>query len=402
MNADDISIFDLGRIVTGKTPSTKNPAFFNGEYQFVTPSDLDWKTYYCRSTGRTVTVEAKKLHQNQFVPADSVMVTCIGNTIGKCGISLGECLTNQQVNTIIPREGDDSRFIYYLLVHSADLIRGVGLGGGAATPILNKSTFSKIRLRVPSKTNWADIASILSTYDDLTENNRQRIQLLEQMARLLYREWFVHLRFPGHKHVTITDGVPQGWQRKTIADVCRTVGGGTPSTNVSEYWDGDVTWVIPSDVTKNDCLVLLDSERKITNTGLRASSAKIVPAETILMTSRATVGFFALMDSEVCTNQGFINIIPHDEKMRMYLLFNLMSRVAEIRSNAKGTTYPEISKGRFRTIDIVIPERTLIVEFANTASDIIRQVRCLKRSSLRLAQARDLLLPRLMNGEIAV
>ena len=285
MNADDISIFDLGRIVTGKTPSTKNPAFFNGEYQFVTPSDLDWKTYYCRSTGRTVTVEAKKLHQNQFVPADSVMVTCIGNTIGKCGISLGECLTNQQVNTIIPREGDDSRFIYYLLVHSADLIRGVGLGGGAATPILNKSTFSKIRLRVPSKTNWADIASILSTYDDLIENNRQRIQLLEQMARLLYREWFVHLRFPGHKHVTITDGVPQGWQRKTIADVCRTVGGGTPSTNVSEYWDGDVTWVIPSDVTKNDCLVLLDSERKITNTGLRASSAKIVPAETILMTS---------------------------------------------------------------------------------------------------------------------
>ena len=177
--------------------------------------------------------------------------------------------------------------------------------------ILNKSTFSKIRLRVPSKTNWADIASILSTYDDLIENNRQRIQLLEQMARLLYREWFVHLRFPGHKHVTITDGVPQGWQRKTIADVCRTVGGGTPSTNVSEYWDGDVTWVIPSDVTKNDCLVLLDSERKITNTGLRASSAKIVPAETILMTSRATVGFFALMDSEVCTNQGFINIIPH-------------------------------------------------------------------------------------------
>ena len=108
------------------------------------------------------------------------------------------------------------------------------------------------------------------------------------------------------------------------------------------------------------------------------------------------------MDSEVCTNQGFINIIPHDEKMRRYLLFNLMSRVAEIRSNAKGTTYPEISKGRFRTIDIVIPERTLIVEFANTASDIIRQVRCLKRSNLRLAQARDLLLPRLMNGEIAV
>ena len=113
-------------------------------------------------------------------------------------------------------------------------------------------------------------------------------------------------------------------------------------------------------------------------------------------------GFFALMDREVCTNQGFINIIPHDEEARMYLLFNLMSRVAEIRSNAKGTTYPEISKGRFRTMDIVIPARTLMVRFGDIASDAIRQVRCLKRAIRRFAQARDLLLPRLMNGEITI
>ena len=140
--------------------------------------------------------------------------------------------------------------------------------------------------------------------------------MLEQSARLLYKEWFVHLRFPGHEHVKIKDGLPEGWEKKTIADVCETVGGGTPSTKTAEYWDGDVTWVVPSDVTKNDCLVLLDSGRKITTKGLRESSAKIVPAETILMTSRASVGFFALMDYEVCTNQGFINIIPHDEEMR--------------------------------------------------------------------------------------
>ena len=295
------------------------------------------------------------------------------------------------------------RFLhYYLLSKEWRSVVESNVINGATVDRIPLSRLPDFEIKVPDLSVQRRVASILSAYDDLIENNRRRIQLLEQTARMLYKEWFVHLRFPGHEHVTITDGVPQGWQRKTIADVCRTVGGGTPSTNVSEYWDGDVTWVIPSDVTKNDCLVLLDSERKITNTGLRASSAKIVPAETILMTSRATVGFFALMDSEVCTNQGFINIIPHDEKIRMYLLFNLISRVAEIRSNAKGTTYPEISKGRFRTIDVVIPERTLIVEFENIASDIIRQVRCLKRSSLRLAQARDLFLPRVMSGEITV
>ena len=106
------------------------------------------------------------------------------------------------------------------------------------------------------------------------------------------------------------------------------------------------------------------------------------------------------MDVEVCTNQGFINIIPHDEKTRMYLLFNLMSRTSEIQSNAKGTTYPEISKGRFRQMDVMIPARDLVVDFVQIVSGILQQVRYLKHSTLKLTQARDLLLPRLMNGEI--
>jgi len=246
------------------------------------------------------------------------------------------------------------------------------------------------------------VTSVLTIYDNLIENNRRRIQLLEQAARLLYKEWFVHLRFPGHEHVKIKDGVPEGWEKKKISDICETVGGGTPSTKVPEYWEGDITWIVPSDVTKNDCLILLDSERKITEKGLRESSAKMVPAETILMTSRASVGYFALMDYEVCTNQGFINIIPYDVNARMWLLFNLMSRVEEIRSNAKGTTYPEISKGRFRDMDIIVPPDSLVNEFAEPASHVIQQVRVLKQSILKLQQARDLLLPRLMNGEVVV
>ncbi len=302
------------------------------------------------------------------------------------------------------REGiSDPDYIYYLA--RSPVIREPAIKsmtGASGRQRAQKIVVENTSIRVPEIQEQRRIASILSAYDNLIENNQRRIQLLEQSAQLLYKEWFVHLRFPGHEHVTITDGVPEGWERKTIAEVCETVGGGTPSTKVSEYWGGDVTWIVPTDVTKNDCLILLDSERKITEKGLRESSAKMVPANTILMTSRASVGFFALMDIAVCTNQGFINIIPHDEEMRMYLLFNLMSRVAEIRSNAKGTTYPEISKGRFRQMDIVIPTRNLVVDFAKTVCDIMQQVRYLKHSTLKLTQARDLFLPRLMNGEISV
>jgi type I restriction enzyme, S subunit len=325
---------------------------------------------------------------------------------GKCSLVEGLSEPTTFESSIIRVRVDEKRlrprFIYYWLKsHSGrGAIRAIVTGTNVKG--IKSSVLKDIEVPCPTTETQDRVVELLRAYDDLIENNRRRIQLLEQAARLLYREWFVRLRFPGHEHVKIKDGVPEGWDRKKIADVCETVGGGTPSTKVPDYWDGDITWIVPTDVTNNDCLVLLDSERKITEKGLRESSAKMVPAESILMTSRASVGYFALVDFEVCTNQGFINIIPHQEELRMYLLFNLMSRVSEIRGNSKGSTYPEISKGRFREMDIVIPQKTIVDEFGEFAIDIIRQMRCLKRSTLKLEKARDLLLPRLMNGVIPV
>lgn len=317
------------------------------------------------------------------------------------GVSDRYVVSQSQMKLTVDDAKADRLFLYYYFSSRQVIERITNFTSSSGVPHINLTVLRNFEVPVPPLETQNRIASILSAYDDLIENNRRRIQLLEQAVRLLYKEWFVHLRFPGHEHVKIKGGAPEGWEKKKIADVCETVGGGTPSTKVSEYWGGDITWVVPSDITKNDCLTLLDSERKVTEKGLRESSAKMVPAESILMTSRASVGFFALMDYAVCTNQGFINIIPHEYEMRMYLLFNLMSRVEEIRSNAKGTTYPEISKGRFREMSVVVPTKILINEFAEFANDVIRQVRILKKTTLKLERARDLLLPRLMNGEVA-
>ena len=296
----------------------------------------------------------------------------------------------------------DWNFLAYALQSPQVQGKFKGMGFGATVDHVRVGDAEKLPIPYPPLSIQQRIGSVLSAYDDLIENNRRRIQLLEQAARLLYKEWFVHLRFPGHEHTKIVDGVPEGWERKKISEVCETIGGGTPSTNVSEYWNGDISWVVPSDITRNNSLVLLESERKITDKGLKESSAKLVPAETILMTSRASVGFFALMDREVCTNQGFINIIPQGNHSRMCMLFNLLSRVNEIRSNAKGTTYPEISKSRFREMYIFVPNKTIESQFEEIAYNIIRQVRFLMKSNLNLSQARDLLLPKLMDGEVEV
>jgi len=331
------------------------------------------------------------------------IVMCEGGEPGRCAIwkeQRPSMMIQKALHRIRPHECLNPEYLYYSFLYKGRAGHLAQLFTGATIKHLPREKLAQVEVDVPPMSVQESIASVLSTYDNLIENNRRRIQLLEQSARLLYKEWFVHLRFPGHEHVKIKDGVPEGWEKKKISEICETIGGGTPSTKVSDYWDGDITWVVPSDITKNDCLVLLDSERKITEKGLKKSSAKMVPAETILMTSRASVGYFALMDHEVCTNQGFINIIPHDTDARMWLLFNLMSRVEEIRSNAKGTTYPEISKGRFRDMDIIVPADILINEFSDTTSHIIKQVRILKQSISKLERARDLLLPRLMNGEI--
>ena len=296
-------------------------------------------------------------------------------------------------------KGNHPQFIAYFL---KNLLKGV-TSSKAAVPGLNRNDLHARLVRTTLNLDIQQkIASILSAYDDLIENNRRRIHLLEQSAQMLYKEWFVRLRFPGHEQVEVIDGVPGGWENTSISSVCETIGGGTPSTKVPEYWEGEIVWVVPSDITGNDSLVLLDSERKITEAGLRKSSAKLLPANTILMTSRASVGFFALVDLEVCTNQGFINIIPHENYFRMYLLFNLMSRVNEIRSNAKGTTFAEISKTRFRDMSITKPPKVIVVQFGNHIDSIIQQIWCLKKSNLQLTKARDLLLPRLMNGELTV
>ena len=397
-----LKVSEFADVYSGGTPSTAISDYWNGEVAWITPKDMSHHTgIYIDRGERFITDRGLAESSACLLPADTVILSSRA-PVGYVAVGATAFATNQGCKNLICKAGiAHPIFVYYLLKSNTSLLEANATG--STYKELSSSILKNITLRLPENMDvQRRIASILSAYDDLIENNRRRIALLERAARELYREWFVRLRFPGHEHTKIVDGVPEGWERKKMSDVCDTVGGGTPSTKVDSYWDGDVTWVVPTDVTKNDCLVLLDSTRKITEKGLRESSAKLVPAETILMTSRASVGFFALMDHEVCTNQGFINVIPNSEQFRMYLLFNLMSRVAEIRSNAKGSTYPEISKGRFRNLDIVVPSEELVVEFSTTVGDMVRQVRCLKNLTRRLTQARDLLLPRLMSGEVAV
>ena len=375
MSGGTVAISDLGRVVTGKTPSTKNAAFFDGEYQFVTPSDLDWKTYYCNTTERTVTDDARKALLNQFIPGNAVMVTCIGNTIGKCGLSASDCLTNQQINTIIPNKGIDPKFVYYLLVHNTESIRGVGLGGGSATPILNKTSFSKIKLRVPPQHQWGSIASTLSAYDDLIENNRRRIQLLEQAARLLFKEWFVHLRFPGHEHTQIIDGVPEEWEKKQL---------------------GVIAPLKYGKALKNDDRVPgpfpVYGSSGIVGTHTKA----LVPGPTIIVGRKGNVGS-VYWSPEDCHPIDTVYYI--DSGQCSFFLYYALQQMTFISTDV---AVPGLNRDFAHSRLMLVADQKILRLFEDSVSPLHQQMELLKRQNASLAKARDLLLPKLMNGEVAV
>lgn len=293
------------------------------------------------------------------------------------------------------------RYLCYALNQQLRLLKT--MSSGSTTKFLTVRMLDNLDIPLPSINIQTEIVNILSAYDDLIENNQKQIKLLEEAARRIYKEWFVDLRFPGYENTKIVDGVPEEWRVASIADICDTVGGGTPSTKIQSYYEkGDILWVTPTDITRNFSLALLDTEKKITPEGLKNSSAKMLPAETILMTSRASVGFFGMCKYEVCTNQGFISCIPKRENLQMYLLFNLKSRVEEIRQKAGGSTYLEISKTVFRELKIILPKDEVLAEYQKNVHDIFDEIYCRTEMIKSLVDMRNRLLPKLMSGEVEV
>ncbi len=314
-------------------------------------------------------------------------------------------LHNQRLGLVrIKNEALIDEYYLYKLFNTKDIRHQISASAsGVKVRHTSPDRIYKCKADIPPFPIQKKIAAILSAYDDLIENNLKRIKLLEEMAQITYEEWFVRLRFPGHESTPIdsTTGLPEGWQRKENGECCEVSGGGTPSREIPEYWEnGTVKWFSPTDLSKANSLCLLDSSDKITELGLKTSSAKLMGHHTFMMTSRATIGLFGLIDAEYSTNQGFINVSPLKPDHKYYLLFNFKYRVDEFIGHASGATFLEISKSKFKKLKIIWPSENTISEFHKYCFPIIAEMMNLTKQNQRLREARDILLPRLMTGMI--
>ena len=395
-----VSLDQMGTVSRGKSKHRpRNDArLFGGKYPFIQTGDIGSAGLYVNEFSQTYNEEG--LAQSKLWEKDTLCITIAANIADTALLAFPACFPDSIMGFVADPKISNVKFVKYCF----DILQRdcKQISQGAAQDNLSWKKLSTIEFPCPPIEVQHRIATILSRYDSLIENYQKQIKLLEEAAQRLYKEWFIDLHFPGHENTKIVDGVPEGWEKKKISDVCETVGGGTPSTKVPAYYKGGrIKWVTPTDITRNNCICLLDTDKKITEEGLRNSSTKMVPAGTILMTSRASVGYFGIADFEVCTNQGFISCIPIPN-MQMYLLFNLMSRVDEIRKKAGGSTYLEISKSVFRNFDIVCPSEIILLQFQDKASLVLKKEKTLSLQLRLLTEARDRLLPKLMSGEITV
>ena len=313
-------------------------------------------------------------------------------------------------------KGNHPRFVSYFL-------RGIDFhaySDKAAVPGINRNHLHQAEVLFPPLSEQRAIAHILGALDDKIELNRRMNATLEAMARALFRDWFVDFgptrakmegRAPGlppRLAALFPDrldeqGKPEGWELSEIGNEVKAVGGATPSTKDPTFWeDGKHHWATPKDLSKLASSVLLDTGRKITDAGVRKISSGVLPVGTVLLSSRAPVGYLAIAEVPTAVNQGFIAMVCRKRLPNVFVLFWCYENLDYIKGISSGSTFAEISKKAFRPIPVIVPSKPVLAAYEGLIRPIYDRIATNTKKSVSLAALRDTLLPKLISGEIRV
>ncbi|HZS60960.1 MAG TPA: restriction endonuclease subunit S [Gemmatimonadaceae bacterium] len=320
---------------------------------------------------------------------------------------------------VVPKRELDMRWLYYAMKH----YKLGDVDDGSPIPSTTRAAVYVLELDVPPLHDQRTIAEVLGTLDDKIELNQQRNEMLEAMARALFKSWFVDFTpvrakaegenpglpkpiadlFPDSLQDSPLGDIPMGWRVESIGDLAEVVGGSTPSTTNPSYWEGGPhSWVTPRDLSRLSIPVLLDTERRITDAGLSQIGSGLLPPGVVLLSSRAPIGYVAITEIPVAINQGFIAMQPKVGVSNLFLLFWSGAAHDAIVSRANGSTFLEISKANFRPIPVVIPPASIMRAFDDRVRLLFDRIVLAARESLTLAALRDALLPKLITGDVLV
>lgn len=295
----------------------------------------------------------------------------------------------------------DPDYVYYLSksrIITKPAIKS--MTGASGRQRANKDVVAAIKVKIPKISYQENVASILNSYDNLIHNNIKRIELLEKSARLLYNEWFVYLRFPGHEHTKIVDGVPAGWEKQNIGNLGDVITGKTPSTKEPANYDGDISFIKTPDMHGN--VYVIDTEVTLTERGANTQKNKFLPENTLIVSCIGTLGVVSITSSVAQTNQQINAVIPYSNNALYYLYFAFSDLKQRLEAMGGGATMGNVNKTKFESLEILMPGKSLLKLYQEHCEPVFNQMRNLQYQNKNLIEARDLLLPRLMNGDIAV
>ena len=336
-------------------------------------------------------------------------------------------LHNQRIGLVEIKEGAeaDKRFLFYRLRANDYRHHILATASGSTVRHTSPGRIREFETTLPAITEQRAIAGVLGALDDKIEQNRRTAGALERLARAIFRAWFVDFEpvkakaagaasFPSMPQAIfdalptrLVDSyigpVPEGWEVQAIGDVVTVKGGGTPSTRNPDYWDGgEHCWATPRDMSRLRHPVLLDTERRITDAGVQNISSGLLPVGTVLMSSRAPVGYLAIAAVPTAINQGFIAMVCDRLLPPVFVLNWASSSMEAIKARASGTTFPEISKKNFRTLTIVKPTRDVIAAYQQTAVPLFDLLAACVQENVCLAKTCDYILPRLLSDQVRV
>ncbi len=295
----------------------------------------------------------------------------------------------------------DHRFLlYYFLSHSWRNIVEANVITGATVDRVPLERFPDFPASLPTLPVQHRIADILSAYDDLIENNRRRMALLEEAAGQVYREWFVRLRFPGHEHARIANGLPEGWEECCIHEFGEVVTGKTPSTKESDNYGGEILFIKTPDMRGN--VFVIETETRLTEKGANTQPGKFIPTNAVLVSCIGTIGVVSITSAHSQFNQQINAVVPFEDAYLYYCFFAFKDLKESMEAIGGGATMGNVNKKKFEKLKVLKPLMPLLRDFHEFCNPLFQQIQVLSFQNQWLRAARDLLLPRLMSGEIVV
>lgn len=313
----------------------------------------------------------------------------------------------------------DNKYFYYFLTndHMLSILQDRAENRIGSFPQITFDLLSEYSIRVPHISEQQKIASVLSALDSKIEINNRINAELEAMAKTIYDYWFVQFDFPdrngkpykssGGKMVwneELKRDIPVGWESLTLDYLGEIIGGSTPSREIESYFTRDgIPWITPKDLSLNTGKKFIQKgELDVTEQGKNSASLNILPKGTVLMSSRAPVGYLAIARNNVTTNQGFKSFVPKSYFTTEYLYYTIKNLLPVIENNASGSTFKEVSGSVLKTILGLAPKETIVASYTNILKPIFNMQENMEEENQQLSSLRDWLLPMLMNGQVKV